>query len=233
MKNEELILLAQQGNSEAMAQLYENNAGIIHFVCRPLVNTAHALDDLKQEAYFGLLQAVRGFDPSRGILFVSYLKTAVKRHLWRYMRYSSMNAVLCLDMPVYADNDTTLLEQLQDDIDVEDEALTAIEAAEINKAAQYALNLLSEREQHIIECHYLKGQTLTAIAERLNISIERVRQLKSNALRVLHKPHHQRAIMTLYDDIEAAGLRGTSLTSFKYNGSATERAAIKLYEGRL
>lgn len=42
-------------------------------------------EDLAQEGYIGLCQAVDGYDPGQGIPFVSYAWKTIQRHLVRYI----------------------------------------------------------------------------------------------------------------------------------------------------
>ena len=61
MTNEELVRLIQEGVDiqENMGILYKQNEGFIRTTCNPFSERAE-LDDLMQEAYFALVDAVRG-----------------------------------------------------------------------------------------------------------------------------------------------------------------------------
>lgn len=59
---------------------------------------------------------------------------------------------------------------------------------QICKRLDFALSTLYERERKIIELHYGEGLTLDEIAEGLNLTKERVRQIEFKALQKLKMP---------------------------------------------
>lgn len=87
MSNEELVLLIQEGVNvqENMGILYKQNQGFIRNTCFPFSEKAD-LDDLMQEAYFGLTDAVRDFDSTLGFTFLSYAKWKIRRCCLKYIK---------------------------------------------------------------------------------------------------------------------------------------------------
>lgn len=85
MPNEELVALIQKGEnvSENMGLLYEQNKRIIYSLMKPYSSLVD-MDDLMQEAFFALNDAVKGFDSSLGIKFMTYASWKVKCHAGRY-----------------------------------------------------------------------------------------------------------------------------------------------------
>lgn len=96
MSNEELVQLIQQNINTAsnMELLYEQNKGLIFSIVRKFRYACQAdysstaiieLDELIHEAYFGLIKAVESYEPSHGVLFMSYtpywIRQAIKRYL--------------------------------------------------------------------------------------------------------------------------------------------------------
>ena len=73
MTNEELVALIQAGVDvqENMGQLYQQNRNFIVGIALPYSKSCE-LDNLMQEAYFGLEKAVQRFEPDRDVLFISY-----------------------------------------------------------------------------------------------------------------------------------------------------------------
>ena len=65
MSNEQLVLLIRQnGASDHIEELYRRNIGLINKAASYFSQRAEA-DDLRQEAYFYLLQAVELWDPDQ------------------------------------------------------------------------------------------------------------------------------------------------------------------------
>lgn len=73
MTNEELVAEIQQGKNvmDNMQQLYLQNKPLIHQTVKPYVSYAD-IDDLMQEAYFGLHRAVELYKPETGNAFITY-----------------------------------------------------------------------------------------------------------------------------------------------------------------
>lgn len=86
MTNEELVDQIQRGicPGENMEQLYRQNNGLILKIAR-----RHAygddLEDLLQEAYFGLYEAVKRYEDTAGVLFMSYASYWIKQAITRYL----------------------------------------------------------------------------------------------------------------------------------------------------
>ena len=80
---------------------------------------------------------------------------------------------------------------------------------QICKRLDFALSTLYVRERKIIELHYGEGLTLDEIAEGLNLTKERVRQIEFKALQKLKMP--------LRSDLILRGLYGKEI----YTGTIT------------
>lgn len=85
MTNEELVALIQSGVDvqENMAQLYRQNRRFIIKIALPYSNTCE-LEDLVQEAYFGLEKAAKRFEADRGFKFLTYAENWIRQAIQRY-----------------------------------------------------------------------------------------------------------------------------------------------------
>ncbi len=93
-----------------------------------------------------------------------------------------------LDVELAEGEGYTLLNTLADESDNQEELLLANEEQQLNRErTTTALNILKPRERHIIEQRILADppSTLQNLADELDISRERVRQIEQNALRKL------------------------------------------------
>lgn len=87
MTNEELVAQIQAGVDvqNNMGQLYEQNQGLIAKFVYPFHEYAE-MDDLMQEAFFGMRRAVDNYIISDdGALFMSYAKYSIVRQCFRYV----------------------------------------------------------------------------------------------------------------------------------------------------
>lgn len=86
MTNEMIVKEIQQGQSvtENMQLLYESNIPLIKRLIRPY--TAYECEeDLLQETYFGLWEAVQHYEESENVLFMTYAGYWIKRAVREYM----------------------------------------------------------------------------------------------------------------------------------------------------
>ena len=89
MSNEELVERIRNGYhvTENMQVLYENNLPLIKRFIKPYTYYEPE-DDLLQEAYFGLWEAVQHYESSVNVLFMSYARYWVRQSIQRYMEYN-------------------------------------------------------------------------------------------------------------------------------------------------
>ena len=69
---EEAVERARAGDSEAMAQVIEANRPLLHALAGRLCAPGPLLDELMQAGSIGFMQAVRRFDPGRGVQLTTY-----------------------------------------------------------------------------------------------------------------------------------------------------------------
>lgn len=89
MSNEELVEQIKNGYhvTENMQVLYENNLPLIKKFIKPYAYYEPE-EDLLQEAYFGLWEAVKHYECSENVLFMTYAQYWVKQSVQRYMENS-------------------------------------------------------------------------------------------------------------------------------------------------
>lgn len=80
--NECIVAAVQAGDNEAenMLQLWKQNKGFIAMIARRYSAGAE-MEDLEQEGYIALCEAVQHYDPARGMSFISYAAFWIKRRM--------------------------------------------------------------------------------------------------------------------------------------------------------
>lgn len=86
MTNEELVARIQAGIDEAdnMLSLWQQNKGLIHAIARKYA-AYEEMEDLEQQGYFGLCDAVRCYEPEEGANFCTYAVIWIKQSLQSYI----------------------------------------------------------------------------------------------------------------------------------------------------
>lgn len=86
MSNEQLVSRIRAGADEAenMLQLWQQNRGFIGQIALRFSGYAE-LEDLKQEGYIVLCEAVRHYDEEQGVPFINYAAFWIKQGMQRYI----------------------------------------------------------------------------------------------------------------------------------------------------
>ena len=152
---------------------------LVRSVAKKYTNLGVPLEDLEQEGMIGLLEAAKNFDDNKGAKFSTYATYWIKKKIIQSLDNETKSSLqsLELDDRVIASNHETETEATKDDFKLPDG--------------------LQELEKKVLTLHFKKEFTLKEIAEELNISREKARQIKEKGLRRL------RAIMgdELYSEL--------------------------------
>ncbi|MGF7145956.1 RNA polymerase primary sigma factor [Anaerotaenia torta] len=97
MTNEELVDQIQHGIDPGnnIEQLYQQNYRLIFQIVRKYAYRDE-MDDLLQEAYFGLYEAVKRYEDTAGVKFMSYATYWIRQAVQRYLE----NNGRCIRIPV-------------------------------------------------------------------------------------------------------------------------------------
>lgn len=237
MTNEELAKAARQGNQGALPQLWEATRALLFafawkFYTRQgkdrCAQRGVTLEDLQQEAFFALCDAVGAFDEGKGFLFTTYLSRATENRFRACMgirgKRDPLNAADRLERPLPGEE-----ERQQGDTIPDEQAQAALEA--VDDAAQQeqlqavlgeALEALPAPQGNVLRLRFACRKTRPETAQALGISPQEVRKEEQRALQLLRgKP----AVLALRTDfLEGAAYHGTGWFSWYYEqGSVEER----------
>ena len=126
MSNEELVLLYQQGNKQALESLIEANEGIVRKLANKFngINKMVEFDDLVQVGTIGLINAASKYnnDLENKAGFITYAFQYIKREIYSCVNGSSSkevnnnklyNSCVSLDVPLKADEDIQLKDTIE------------------------------------------------------------------------------------------------------------------------
>lgn len=196
-----LALEAQDGDSSTVAALWESVKGFIRWQARRRFHAVGnmggvELDDLIQEGFFALVEAINDFNPKRGnfltLLSFHLLKVFAEAEGFRGTK-DPLNNAASLDEPldaIFGDGS----EQCRADIIPDEKAEAAFTDAEqklfiqdLHRALTKALDALSPAQREIIKARYFEGRTLKRVGEERGITASRARQIEGDALRKLRQ----------------------------------------------
>lgn len=110
----ELLKLASGGDRTAEEQLAERYARLVRVCARPLFLAGGDSEDLIQEGMFGLLSAIRQYDPNGSASFKTFAELCITRRLYSAVKSASrlkhlpLNDGLSLDYILSEESQTQL-----------------------------------------------------------------------------------------------------------------------------
>lgn len=163
-------------------RIVEANTRLVFSIVKKFVNANQLFDDLLSDGIVALIRAVEKFDFDRGFRFSTYATQVVRRNAYRQIVQKQQER-------------SKVAGGLQElNLDVSDEvrgsAISEKRWHELRSRLSLMLGDLDRREKFIIRARFSLGShrrvhTLQALADRLGVSKERVRQLERRAMEKL------------------------------------------------
>lgn len=248
MTNEELAAQAKAGDKDALAQLWEQNRGLLAKLFGELAGKAGArmaamgvtAEDIEQSFFLAVELAVRLYEPERGVLFASFLKYPVKTVFfdlvgWRTAsqkcdplgRYVSLDEAVCGE-----DGSETARGELVPDPaaaqmfeDADDQLFTE----QLHAVLEECLDNLGDRPAAVIRARYFEGKTPGQAGEQIGVSTSRAQQIEHDSMRKLRTPQNARRLQQFREQlISTRAHKGTGFNAWKNGGSVEERTVICL-----
>ena len=207
-KEKRLLKKCKKGNLKAKNEILEANLRFVFDIAKHYTGRGVPVSELISDGNIGLLRAVEKFDESKNVKFISYAVWWIRQAMLESIK--RRNAINFVEIEPNTDNDSSmdkkLIEDDEDDVSFNNDFSNendekSIEVSENQRnIITNLIGTLSDRERDIVENYYgindKKELTLTDIGKKYNLSSERVRQIKLNAIRKL------RSKILLYDDLE-------------------------------
>tara|TARA_R110002073_G_scaffold309696_1_gene480083 strand:- start:44 stop:1177 length:1134 start_codon:yes stop_codon:yes gene_type:complete len=163
-------------------RIVEANLRLVFSIVKKFVNGNNPFDELLSDGIVALIRAVEKFDYDRGFRFSTYATQVVRRNAYRTVVLNQQER-------------QKVMGGLQDmNLELTDEgsesSISETRWHELRRRLAEMLDELDRREKLIIRARFSLGphrkvRTLQALADRLGISKERVRQLESRAMEKL------------------------------------------------
>lgn len=157
LSDDALVLRVAKGSSVALEILYDRHSATVLGLALKIMGDRAAAEDVLQETFWRVWKSAATFQPQRGS-FISWLfRIARNLAIDAYRR----SRVRPQSLPA-SEQDTSVLDQTPDpDMDVADQALSALET----KQVRIAMNTLPGVQRQVIEMAYFHGMTRQEIAQ--------------------------------------------------------------------
>lgn len=194
-----LVKLAKQGDISAKNRILESNLRFVFNVAKNYKGCGVSLNELISEGNMGLIKAIEKFDLTKEVKFISYAVWWIRQGIQAYIKTKGCGrSVSTVDEEsIKAEVTTNDIIDEEDEIINKNETVLSNEEDEFNKEIKFnqdivvskLLSKLEPREKYIIEQYYgLNGgktKNLEEIGKDLQLSKERVRQIKLTCFKTL------------------------------------------------
>jgi RNA polymerase sporulation-specific sigma factor len=173
--DETLIEMYRMGNETAIEVLFDRYKNLVRKKAKAMYIAGGDSDDLIQEGMIGLYKAVRGYDDSKGIPFVSFASLCIDRQIMTAVTASNreknapLNNYISFEMPAYSDDESDNVMKLADVITDESDQNPEFIFIDKEYAKDFRKKLskeLSPLERKVLSCH-MNGMDYRQIAEKL------------------------------------------------------------------
>lgn len=198
-EEQRLVKLAKQGDITAKNKILESNLRFVFDVAKNYRGSGISINELISEGNMGLIKAIDKFDENKNVKFISYAVWWIRQGIQAYIKNKGCRrSVTTVDEESIKETITEedILDE-EDEIINKNETVLSDEEDEMNREIQInqdsivskLLSSLEPREKIIIEKYYglngYKSKNLEEIGEELNLSKERVRQIKMTCFKTL------------------------------------------------
>lgn len=157
-----------------------NNSGLIYLGLKGIYNhEINEYEELYQEGFIALLNAVERFEPNKGFNFSTYAIKYIKSASRKRLNYNTFDS---LDDPIENrdDENEKKIDRIKDTrIDIERDTISK----EFNNNLK---KILTYEEMKVIKNYYIYDKTLKEISEMLGITYNQVTGLRSKAERKIY-----------------------------------------------
>ena len=186
--DEEVALLASDGNSAAIDYLLDKYRNLVLVITRSYFLIGADRDDITQEGMIGLFKAIRDFKSDNEASFSTFAHMCVKRQILSAIKTATrkkhlpLNSYISLNNTAYDDEqETTLLNVIIDKEELSPEDIIIDKENQENMLKSITA-ILSEYETTVLD-KYLKGMSYVDIAAELDKSEKSI----DNALQRIKK----------------------------------------------
>lgn len=201
MTNEELAIQIQLGHTELYTELWQSVRWLMHKILRSKLLRLKlpnylASEDMEQELYFALCNAVQAYDDTKPYKFNTYLEYQIM-HTIRSALPSKPLHETSYNQTTGEDEDTELIDFIVDDTAAE--KLTAIELTDIQTQTRQAVAELPYNERKAITLYYFKNLKYKQVGGIMGINEATAKKRVQKGLQILRQ---NKSIRNIYGEFE-------------------------------
>ena len=192
MQDEEVIMLATNGNSKAVDFIINKYVNLVRSKARPYFLIGADREDIIQEGMIGLFKAIRDYRPDRYSSFRVFAEVCITRQIITAIKTATrqkhipLNSYISLNKPLFdEDNDRTLLDIIDEKVSLDPEQMY-INREQFTSIEEKIYKVLSSLEKKVLKL-YLEGKSYLEIADKLEKSMKSIDNALQRVKRKLEK----------------------------------------------
>lgn len=243
LSNEELVMRIKSGEKNLIPELWEQVKNLIAWKTHRYFNLHSAdnnlyydVDDLIQESFFALLQAIEYYEPGEW-QFSTYLCQTIKTAFATASGKRTpkqrgnplnnpFNECVSLDKPLNDESDETLLDFISADENDYEYAEDKIYNEQLHNTLERAMSTLSKEKSQLLHELYYEGRSETELSKKYSYSTQSISNKKCGALNQLYFERKKNGLEAfLSDNIDYYVKVGVTQFNNTWT-SATEKAVL-------
>lgn len=170
MTNEQLVVLANQGNEESFRVLLDRLGDVITSSVTLYLDRFVESEDMFQEAHLAFLNAVRHYDPERNASFRTFAAVCINNRLLNFIK--SKSSKIIVSQVGFADIDDSCHE-ISDASETPGPEDVIIDRERFNQTGRMIKELLSPLEYDVL-MQILEGKSYEETAKELELNVKSV-----------------------------------------------------------
>jgi len=191
LSNEEetkYLLLSKDGDMEARNKLIEHNVRLVVFLAKKYENTGYDLEDLVSIGSIGLIKGINTYKMDKNIKLATYCSRCIANEILMFLRKNKKRRTeISFEDALNYDAEGNEL-HLEDILGTEEDIVYKEFESKIDKLAlEKELNLLNDRERHIMKLRYglnnTEEYTQKEVANMLGISQSYISRIEKKVIK--------------------------------------------------
>ena len=201
MSNEELVKEIQSGNNDKKLELWHQVERLVQTVATPVIhatknNKIYERNDLMQIGYLALENAIKSYDVNADYKFTTHFWYVLKTEFAKQTSFRTAaqksdptRSPISLNEPIHIKNENIycLQDLLQDPNDYFEYIDECDYESWKKRVIEEAIQALTDEEKQVIQFRYYENKTQMEISMMMNVSYQRISQIKNTALKKLRK----------------------------------------------
>ncbi len=212
MTNEEIVALIQSGRDDLTATVWQQCE---RFIAQQSNRWAYAwqgrggvtFDDLYQTGFLALLEAVRTYNPEKGVKFISWLGTCLRTPFLAAVGYRTerqrrdpIEAAASLEAPVEGTEGLTVADMVADPLDCIAAVDRKIFLQQLHAALDEALDRLPQEQARAVRRRFYEGLSFAQAAELDHTTPDAVKRQEAAAMQQLRRKESARRLRAFLDE---------------------------------